>query len=166
MLIRRARPEDVDRIIELNNREEKWVGEEVPEFFRDYIGRDIPILNVCEDRTLGVPIQGFILVMDRSVDYESRYFNWFKNYFDEQRGGSNFLYVDRVVIDPSMRKRGLAFMFYEAMRTALNEFPISAEVSIEPINLASVRFHEKCGFRKVGEFSSDGKKTCAMMVLD
>lgn len=147
MSIRRAEEKDLPRILELNNKESKWVGEKEIDFFQKYI--DIPIFDVFEanDR-----IVGFLMAMDQNTDYDSMNFLWFKNKFNK------FYYIDRVIVDVSMRGKGIASLLYKELIDTKGVIPLVAEVSINPSNEGSVIFHNKIGFKEVGTFTSGDKK--------
>ncbi|MFA5992891.1 MAG: GNAT family N-acetyltransferase [Candidatus Pacearchaeota archaeon] len=173
--IRHAKPQDVERIVRLNNQETQWVGERDSDFFMRYL--EVPHFYVALDtrtepiiepeaepitKHLGLDLLGFVLCMPESASYDSRNFLWFKQEYRNKR----FNYIDRVVINPKVRRQGVASMLYDRIIRASGEILVVAEVSIDPVNDESIIFHERLGFKEVGQFSADGKKTCAMMVLD
>jgi predicted GNAT superfamily acetyltransferase len=154
MIIRPAQRKDIEAITLLNNIEWKWVSAKTPGFFERYFGA-IPVFDVAEERGL---VCGFMMVMDQSTNYNSPNFNWFKQMF------GRFLYVDRVVVDESKKRKGLGTKFYERLIANRGNTPIVAEVSIEPPNPASIAFHKKLGFRSLGTFSAN-RHTCNMYWL-
>ena len=93
------------------------------------------------------PEAGFLIACDQDSDYHSPNFLWFRA--RHQR----FLYIDRVVVAPAARGRGLARGFYEALfALARTEgYPMLAcEVNSDPPNPASDAFHAALGFAPVG----------------
>ena len=70
----------------------------------------------------------------------------------------DFLYVDRIVVDGAARGQGIGRALYDELfayaggRTAR----ITCEVNVRPPNPGSLRFHERAGFRAVGEQSTEG----------
>lgn len=67
---------------------------------------------------------------------------------------SGFAYVDRVVVSPAARGRGLARALYRdlARRAVAERIPLlCCEVNLDPPNPASMAFHEKLGFAPCGE---------------
>lgn len=89
----------------------------------------------------------FLLAFDQDADYDSPNFLWFRARF------SRFVYVDRIVVAPAARGRGLARTLYEELfaraRAAAHD-RIVCEVNSQPPNPASVAFHAALGFREVG----------------
>ena len=154
MSIRRAKEKDLPSILDLNNREYKWVGKKEIDFFQKYM--DISIFNVFEANER---IVGFLMAMDQNTDYDSINFLWFKDKFNK------FYYIDRVIVDESMRGKGIASLLYRELIDIKRDIPLVAEVSINPSNEGSVIFHDKIGFREVGTLTSGDKKV-RMYYLD
>ena len=154
MLIRRVEHKDLDEILILNNQEAKWVGLEEKSFFEDYL--DIPFFYVGEENG---EITSFIMAMDQSTDYDSKNFLWFRDRVKE------FYYIDRVIVKPEKRGKGVGRALYNELMKKTKGLPITGEVSIDPPNIESLKFHERFNFKKIGEFSSDGKKLCAMYIM-
>ena len=154
MSIRRAKEKDLPSILDLNNRESKWVGKKEIDFFQKYMY--IPIFNVFETNER---IVGFLMAMDQNTDYDSINFLWFKDKFNK------FYYIDRVIVDESMGGKGIASLLYRELIDIKQDIPLVAEVSINPSNEGSVIFHDKIGFREVGTLTSSDKKV-RMYYLD
>jgi hypothetical protein len=94
--------------------------------------------------------------------YDGTNFAWFGERYDD------FLYVDRVVVAPDFRGLKLADRFYddlEAFARARGVSRITCEVNAEPPNPVSLRFHERRGFREVGQVPYAGK-TVAMLACN
>ena len=62
-----------------------------------------------------------------------------------------FLYVDRVVVAPEARGRGLARQLYDDLASIAAGRPLCCEVNSIPPNPASLAFHERLGFMPCGE---------------
>jgi predicted GNAT superfamily acetyltransferase len=154
MNIRRAQDKDLPRILELNNIESKWVGEKEISFFQKYL--NIPFFSIIEDTD---KVVGFLMAMDHDTDYDSINFLWFKNKFKK------YYYIDRVIVDESMRGKGVASLLYKEVINKKGNMPLVAEVAIEPPNEGSVKFHDKVGFKEVGTLTSECKKV-RMYYLD
>ncbi|HVC02913.1 MAG TPA: GNAT family N-acetyltransferase [Steroidobacteraceae bacterium] len=95
----------------------------------------------------GSSVQGFLIALREGLAYDSLNYRWFIGRYSE------FLYVDRVVIDAAARGRQLGVRLYEdlferAQRAQVRR--ITCEFDIEPPNEASRRFHERFGFHEVG----------------
>ncbi|MBO0905354.1 GNAT family N-acetyltransferase [Jiella sp. MQZ13P-4] len=99
----------------------------------------------------------FVVAFDETGDYDSPNFLWFRARYER------FVYVDRVVVAPQARGRGLARALYDsvlAAAMAADAGRIVCEINLDPPNPGSLRFHERLGFRKVGEARlAGGEKT-------
>jgi predicted GNAT superfamily acetyltransferase len=62
-----------------------------------------------------------------------------------------FLYVDRIVVAPHARGRGLARQMYEELIRDGGARPLCCEVNLLPPNPASLAFHQRLGFQDCGE---------------
>jgi predicted GNAT superfamily acetyltransferase len=88
-----------------------------------------------------------LMAFDQDADYDSPNFIWFRDRYER------FVYVDRVVVDPAQRGRGLARRLYEALfarAAAGGHTLVVCEVNAEPPNPASDAFHAALGFAEVG----------------
>ncbi|MCQ0990164.1 GNAT family N-acetyltransferase [Jiella marina] len=96
----------------------------------------------------------FVLALDQTATtYDSPNYHWFRDRYER------FLYVDRIVVAPAARGRGLARRLYDAVFMGADQSAIPrvvCEVNIQPPNPASERFHEALGFRVVGEATIHG----------
>lgn len=93
------------------------------------------------------PQAGFLLAFDPDAAYDSPNFLWFRESL------TRFLYVDRVVVSPSQRGKGLARIFYEdlfATAASLGHAAVVCEVHSDPPNPGSDAFHAALGFVVVG----------------
>jgi len=98
-------------------------------------------------------VDAFIIVLDQSAAYDSPNFDWFRAHYPR------FIYVDRVVVAPAARRRGLARQLYEAVIRRASEAGherIVCEVNIDPPNPKSDAFHSALGFVEVGSASIHG----------
>lgn len=89
-----------------------------------------------------------LLAFDQQAAYDSPNFLWFRERYER------FVYVDRIVVDPRQRGRGLARALYAqlfARGTQAGHERVVCEVNAEPPNPASDAFHEQLGFAVVGE---------------
>lgn len=88
-----------------------------------------------------------LLVFDQDAAIEGPNFAWY------QARHARFLYIDRVVVAPAARGRGLARQLYAAAfaaGAAAGFDLIGCEVNLEPPNPASDAFHASLGFSEVG----------------
>jgi len=98
--------------------------------------------------TVAEPEAGFLLALAPTARIEGPNVRWFRQRMDD------FLYVDRVVVAPAARGRGVARALYADLAAAargLGLRALVAEVNIAPRNPASLAFHEREGFVPVGE---------------
>ncbi|MBS2031397.1 MAG: GNAT family N-acetyltransferase [Deltaproteobacteria bacterium] len=91
--------------------------------------------------------EALLIAFDEAAPYENENFLWFR------ARHSRFVYVDRVVVRPEHRGRGLARALYAelfARARAAGKVRVVCEVNSEPPNPASDAFHAALGFREVG----------------
>lgn len=112
---------------------------------------DQPRLDYLKERAAGVEIietdhraSGFVITFTAHSDYDSPNYRWFSAL--ERR----FHYVDRIVVDPAFRGRGLARSVYAVLAQRHPEDPLLAEVNYAPANPASLALHTAAGFVEVG----------------
>jgi len=89
----------------------------------------------------------FLIALDQDAIYSSPNFKWFKSRHER------FVYIDRIIVAPSQRGRGLARALYEDLIAAAAQARhvlIGCEVNLEPPNPASDAFHAALGFAEVG----------------
>ncbi len=99
-------------------------------------------------------VVGFVIGLDGpGLDYDSLNYAWFSERYDR------FVYVDRIVVAESGRGTGVGRSLYdrfgERSRADGHEV-LLAEVNIWPRNEDSLRFHERYGFKSVGEQDTEG----------
>lgn len=106
----------------------------------------------------------FLIAFDQDADYASPNFQWFRARYPR------FVYVDRVVVSPAARGRGLARTLYRDLferAEAAGHTIVTCEVNAEPPNPASDAFHAALGFSVVGTAAiHDGKKTVRYYARD
>ncbi|MEZ5166428.1 MAG: GNAT family N-acetyltransferase [Acidimicrobiales bacterium] len=99
-------------------------------------------------------VAGFLIgLVGPGLAYDSDNYRWFSARYDR------FVYVDRVVVADGGRGAGVGSQLYEefAGRGRRDGHPVLlAEVNIRPRNDGSLRFHERHGFRAVGEQDTEG----------
>lgn len=99
---------------------------------------------------------GFVITFTAGSDYDSPNYRWFGRL--ERR----FHYVDRIVIDPAFRGRGLARSVYAVLAQRYPADPLVAEVNYAPPNPASLAMHTSVGFVEVGRL---GDQTNGVVLL-
>lgn len=105
----------------------------------------------------------FLIVLDANTDYESINYRWFRERY------TDFLYIDRIAVDPRFQRRGLGQALYEDLFAEVRRQDIAricAEVNLQPPNPGSIAFHRALGFVQVGELEHPGEKKVAMFVRE
>jgi predicted GNAT superfamily acetyltransferase len=92
-------------------------------------------------------IIGFVICFREGSKYKSPNYRYFKN------KEVKFLYIDRVVIKESHRRRGAGSYLYDRLHDLAKKegIPLCCEVNILPRNEISLSFHYKKGFEDDGE---------------
>ena len=110
----------------------------------------------------GEEIAGALIAFDPKAGYKSPNFLWFKEHYNA------FIYIDRIMIAPNYRRKGLAFRLYEdlEMFAKKRKLPIMAcEYNLQPRNETSRLFHRRYGFKEVGQQDTEGgKKTVSLQI--
>jgi predicted GNAT superfamily acetyltransferase len=98
-------------------------------------------------------VAAFLMAFDQDADYDSPNYLWFRERYPR------FIYVDRIVVAPAMRKRGLANRLYEDLFRVAKDAGhdrVVCEVNSDPPNPASDAFHAALGFVEAGHASIHG----------
>jgi uncharacterized protein len=98
-------------------------------------------------------LRAFALLMSPGIEYSSENYQWFSN------RGTNFLYLDRIVVADDAQNQGVGRAIYEAVFAAAAErgrVEVACEVNVDPPNPGSLRFHDRLGFVEVGRLSTKG----------
>jgi predicted GNAT superfamily acetyltransferase len=98
-------------------------------------------------------VVGFVIGMMPGADYDGENYRFF-----EERGVDS-LYLDRIVVDESLRGQRIGQQFYDAVFALARDqgrAEVTCEVNLDPPNPGSMRFHERLGFRRVGEQQTKG----------
>ncbi len=100
-----------------------------------------------------VESNAFLLTFDAHADYASVNYQWFCT------RQTDFVYVDRIIVSPAARGRGLARLLYAdlfAAAAAASMRSVVCEVNSDPPNPASDAFHASLGFQLVGTATLPG----------
>ena len=106
--------------------------------------------------TAGAGADGFLIAFDQSSDYDGVNFKWFVERY------TKFVYIDRVIVAPHARGRGLARSFYEGLfdhARAAGQDRVGCEINSDPPNPGSMSFHAALGFVEVGVAALENGKT-------
>ena len=93
--------------------------------------------------------QGVLLGYAHDVDYpDHKNLTWLRARFDR------FFYIDRIIIDAAAQGKGYGLALYQDFEREARSRGLPrlvCEVNTKPDNPGSHRFHERFGFRAVGE---------------
>lgn len=121
---------------------------------REKLDRMIAAARVA---TFVAPDAAFLLGFAQDDDYDGGHFLWFRNRFPR------FIYVDRIVVAASYRRRGFGRALYMDLFARAERFGhthVVCEVNAVPPNPTSDAFHAAEGFEQVGTATFDaGAKT-------
>ena len=153
--IRLVEQKDLNTVLLMNNEAVPAVNELNAEDLQWYF----EVANTFFVGEIDGEIVGFLVGLDGpGLPYESENYAWFSSRYEK------FLYVDRVVVDSGIFSQGLGQLFYKKFIEDSSGYSfLCAEVNLRPRNERSLRFHEKFGFKPVGEQdTNEGKKTVQM----
>jgi hypothetical protein len=139
-------PATLQAALALNNDHAVELSLQSPEAFRTLV--DAAFLACWT-----TPGEAFLIAFDQDGDYASDNFLWFRSRF------SRFVYVDRIVVAPAHRGRGLAKALYAqvfAAARAAGHMRVVCEVNAAPPNPASDAFHAALGFTEIGSARLSG----------
>ena len=88
---------------------------------------------------------GFIFLYDEKTEYDSLNYLYFKSRYQK------FLYVDRIIIAGEHQKKGYGQQLYDFVIDTHNPDIFCCEVNITPPNRQSLSFHQKYGFKEIGQ---------------
>jgi len=111
---------------------------------------------------LNAKAAGFLIAFDPGADYNSLNFQWFRAHYPE------FLYIDRIVVTPDIRRSGVATSLYNDVEIFARKHNIpmlACEYNLRPKNEVSRSFHLSYGFEECGtQETEEGKKTVSLQI--
>ena len=95
---------------------------------------------------------GFVLTFAAGTAYDSANYRWFTERYRD------FYYLDRVVVDASARRTGVATRVYDEIEERARDLaPVMClEVNLDPPNEPSLAFHRRRGYVEVGQDDATG----------
>jgi len=103
---------------------------------------------------------GFLIGFTDGSQYDSVNYRWFSERLKA------FLYIDRIVIAAEARSQGLGQRFYTEIEIWARQQHLhwlAAEIDIEPPNPTSLQFHQRQGFKPVGQQDSKNKQVALLV---
>jgi predicted GNAT superfamily acetyltransferase len=141
MDIRDILPADLPALLALNNAEAAAVNAQTPEGMAQLLTRAWAARMTTDG-------SGFLIAFDAATPPQGPNHAWFT------ARESSFAYIDRVVVRPDARGRGVARALYadaERLAAAERMDVLCCEVNLDPPNPGSMAFHERLGFAPAGE---------------
>ena len=141
-IVRPASRDDWPAVLSLNNGAVPHVNALEPSQF-EWLATQVDYFGVAEKSEVLV---GFVMALRQGTEYWSANYAWFGARYSE------FVYLDRVVVERSSRRFGVGRALYgDLIAFARDRWPrIALEVNVRPPNPGSIAFHEALGFQRVG----------------
>ena len=147
---------DIDAALELNNLNAPAVGEIDRTQLEFLIEHSLYSFAIGADT-----LHAFCITFAPGAPYTSVNYQWFSQNYSE------FVYLDRIVVSEKMRNNSLGAKLYAAVEQRMIKdrcAPIlTCEVNLNPPNLGSIRFHNRIGFREVGQQDSKPGLTVSLL---
>lgn len=146
--IRPIEQHDLDPIVDLNQSALEGVGPLDHESLALLVKQSDQALVLDDDGD----IAGFVITLPTGAVYDSSRYEWFEERLEE------YVYLDRIVVAETHRRKGVASKLYDAIESDL---PVALEVY--DTNGPSKEFHRRRGYRKVGELEHAGKTNLMLL---
>lgn len=107
---------------------------------------------------------GFVLTFTAGTSYDAENYRWFAEHA-AQSGWDSFYYLDRVVVDPTVRRAGVGTRVYDEIEERARRLApaMCLEVNLDPPNEPSLEFHRRRGYREVGQDNGMGHLVSLMV---
>lgn len=94
---------------------------------------------------------GFVVTFAPGTSYDSENYRWFGDRF-----GTDFYYLDRVVLREDLRRRGLGTFVYDELEPVAATYRrLTLEVNLIPRNDVSLAFHDRRGYVEIGTLGDE-----------
>jgi predicted GNAT superfamily acetyltransferase len=156
---------DIPAIVELNNAAYPAVPIMTAEEIAELLASADYAWAAVEADDDGDGILGIIIGMHTGNPYDGESYRWLEE--RAERDGTDFLYVDRIIVADGTRGKGIGRGLYDAvfeLARSEGRAEVTCEVNIEPANPESLAFHARLGFERVGELDTkDGSVRVALL---
>jgi uncharacterized protein len=103
-------------------------------------------------------VAAFAVAIAPGTPYDSANYRWFSEHY------RRFLYLDRVVVAESLRRRGIGAQLYDAIEAAAQPLErMVCEVNVLPANEPSLAFHAARGYVEIERVAHGQTKVVAML---
>ena len=147
---------DIDAALELNNLNAPAVGEIDRTQLEFLIEHSLYSFAIGADT-----LHAFCITFAPGAPYTSVNYQWFSQNYSE------FVYLDRIVVSEKMRNNSLGAKLYAAVEQRMIKDRcaplLTCEVNLNPPNTGSIRFHNRIGFREVGQQDSKPGLTVSLL---
>jgi uncharacterized protein len=152
-LLRPITPDDHDRVLAWNDANVELLSPLDEDRLVELLGWSDRGDVICHD---GDDV-GFVLTFAGGTAYDSENYRWFAEHVTSGPHPA-FYYLDRVVVDPSVRRAGIGSRVYDEIEERARQVaPVMClEVNLDPPNEPSLQFHRRRGYREVGQDAATG----------
>ncbi|MBE1302315.1 MAG: GNAT family N-acetyltransferase [Alteromonadaceae bacterium] len=155
MNLKHIETREIPEMLRLNNNEVPHVNELDEKVLNELIN-EAAFARVMADE---YAIAGFVIGFEKGASYEGYNYNWFSQRLKQ------FLYIDRIIVNPQYRGKKLGNQLYDAAQShcvSRHLDNLCCEVNDEPPNPASHAFHLQFGFKKLESILHPAGKTVCM----
>ena len=150
-------PDDLEVLLALSNAHEEEIGWFSKEAFAELVALSFRT-RMTRER------DAFVIALSEHAPANAPNWRWFAARF------ARFVYIDRVVVQRSARRRGLGTLLYNdvmAAARAAGHMLVCCEVNLDPPNSGSDAFHARMGFAEIGRaWLPDRAKTVRYLMRD
>ena len=149
--------DDLEVLLALSNAHEEEIGRFTKETFAELVALSFRT-RMTRER------DAFVIALADRAPANAPNWRWFATRF------ARFVYIDRVVVQKSARKRGLGKLLYDDVMAAARSAGrtlVCCEVNVDPPNPDSDAFHARMEFSEVGRaWLPDRGKTVRYLMRD
>ncbi|MFP6808772.1 MAG: GNAT family N-acetyltransferase [Pseudomonadales bacterium] len=120
-------------------------------------------VKVVEEGTLA----GYVIALGSGLEYKSANYRWFNAHLSKGELGE-FLYIDRIMVHPDFRRRGIASLIYDHLEASALDQGLKClccEVNLKPANPESLALHKGMGFvEQATQKTEGGAKEVSLLV--